>query len=212
MRPIVGNTSSEGKKPSTPTIGTASAGNAQATVPFTESTYRGKTNSGTYRATSTPGSITGTCAAPCSSITVTGLSNGTAYTFTVQLETPYGVNSDLSASSNSVTPVAPTTTTTTTTTTTAAPVTTTTTTTAAPVTTTTTTTTTAAPVCPDCGGVPPGGDWVYGYDYQACIQMQCGPFIGNWKAYFKYCSNGAVHCSYGLFIICDYSNSNACPT
>ena len=107
MRPPVGTTSSEGKKPTTPTIGTASAGNAQATVPFTASTYQGKTNSGTYRATSTPGSVTGTCTAPCSSITVTGLSNGTAYTFTVQLETPYGVNSDLSASSNSVTPVAP---------------------------------------------------------------------------------------------------------
>lgn len=107
MRPILGNTSSEGKKPTTPTIGTATAGEASASVSFTESTYRGKTNSGTYRATSTPGSITGTCTAPCSSITVTGLNNGTAYTFTVQLETPYGVNSDLSASSNSVTPVAP---------------------------------------------------------------------------------------------------------
>lgn len=104
---IPGNTSSQGKKPTTPTIGTASAGNAQATVPFTESTYRGKNNAGTYRATSSPDSIAGTCAAPCSSITVTGLSNGTAYTFTVRLETPYGVNSDNSSSSNSVTPVAP---------------------------------------------------------------------------------------------------------
>lgn len=107
MRPIVGNTSSEGKKPTTPTIGTATAGNASATVPFTESTYRGKTNSGTYRATSSPGSLSGTCAAPCSSISVTGLTNGTAYTFTVSLETPYGVNSDASSASNSVTPVAP---------------------------------------------------------------------------------------------------------
>lgn len=107
MRPIAGNTSSEGKKPTTPTIGTASAGNASATVPFTESTYKGKTNSGTYRATSSPGSISGTCSAPCSSISVSGLSNGTAYTFAVSLETPYGVNSNASAASNSVTPVAP---------------------------------------------------------------------------------------------------------
>jgi len=107
MRPVVGNTSSQGKKPATPTIGTATAGNASATVPFTESTYRGKTDSGTYRATSSPGSLSGTCAAPCSSISVTGLSNGTAYTFSVSLETPYGVNSDASSASNSVTPVAP---------------------------------------------------------------------------------------------------------
>lgn len=105
-RPI-GHSSSGGKKPSTPTIGTASAGNGQATVPFTESTYRGKTNSGTYRATSTPGSIANTCNSPCSSIVVSGLSNGTSYTFTVRLETAYGVNSDSSASSNAVTPVVP---------------------------------------------------------------------------------------------------------
>jgi len=104
---IPGNTSSQGKKPTTPTIGTASAGISQATVTFTESTYRGKNNAGTYKATSTPGSITGTCAAPCGSITVTGLSIGTAYTFTVELETPYGVKSDSSSSSNSVTPTAP---------------------------------------------------------------------------------------------------------
>lgn len=107
MRPIVGNTSSEGKKPTTPTIGAASAGNATTTVSFTESTYRGKNNAGTYRATSSPSSITGTCVAPCNSISINGLSNGTAYTFTVRLETPYGVNSDESTSSNSVTPVAP---------------------------------------------------------------------------------------------------------
>ena len=104
---ILGNIASQGKKPSTPTIGTATAGNAQATVTFTESSYRGKSNSGTYRATSSPSSIQGTCIAPCSSITVTGLSNGTAYTFVVRLETPYGVNSDNTSSSNSVTPVAP---------------------------------------------------------------------------------------------------------
>lgn len=104
---IVGNLASQGKKPTTPTIGTATAGDGSATVPFTESTYRGKSNSGTYRATSSPGGIQGTCVAPCTSISVSGLSNGTGYTFVVRLETPYGVNSDNSASSNSVTPEAP---------------------------------------------------------------------------------------------------------
>lgn len=110
---IPGNTSSQGKKPTTPTIGTASAGNGQATVPFTESTYRGKNNAGTYKAIAFQGGIqtdpikSGTCNAPCSSIAVTGLSNGTAYTFTVELETPDGVISSKSSASNSVTPTAP---------------------------------------------------------------------------------------------------------
>ena len=105
---IPGNTSSQGKKPTTPTIGTATAGNATATVTFTESTYKGKTSGGTYRATAV-NDITknGTCTAPCSSIAVSSLDNGTSYTFTVKLETPYGVNSDNSAASNSATPSAP---------------------------------------------------------------------------------------------------------
>lgn len=101
---IVGNTSSQGKKPDTPTIGTATAGNGQVTVSFTESSYKGKTAGGTYRATA--GANSGTCSSPCSSITVTGLSNGTQYCFTVALETPYGVNSD-SSSQACATPVAP---------------------------------------------------------------------------------------------------------
>ena len=49
---IPGNTSSQGKKPTTPTIGAASAGNAEVSIGFTESTYKGKTSGGTYRATS----------------------------------------------------------------------------------------------------------------------------------------------------------------
>lgn len=110
---IPGNTSSQGKKPTTPTIGTATAGSSAATVAFTESTYRGKTNSGTYKAIAFIGGVqtdplrSGTCNAPCSSIAVSSLTNGTAYTFKVELETPYGVISDVSASSNSVTPSAP---------------------------------------------------------------------------------------------------------
>lgn len=104
---IPGITLSQGKKPTTPTISTATAGDATATVTFTESTYKGKANGGTYQATSSPQSIIGTCTAPCSSIAVSPLVNGTAYTFTVKLQTPDGVNSDSSAASNSVSPVAP---------------------------------------------------------------------------------------------------------
>ena len=102
--PIIGNLSSGGKKPTTPTIGTATAGNTSATVAYTASTYTGKGGAVTYTATSSPGGFTGTGASP---ITVSGLTNGTAYTFTVRTTTSYGVASDNSAASNSVTPVAP---------------------------------------------------------------------------------------------------------
>ena len=103
--PIIGNNSSGGKKPGTPTSVSASAGNASATVSFTEPTYEGKTGTATYVATSSPGSVTGT--STTSPITVSSLSNGTAYTFTVVSTTPYGVSSDTSSASSSVTPVAP---------------------------------------------------------------------------------------------------------
>jgi hypothetical protein len=99
--PIVGNTSSQGKKPTTPVIGTATALNASASVAFTPSTYIGKSGI-TYTATSTPGGFTGSNTV--SPITVGGLNNGTAYTFTVVGSTASGVPSDASAFSNSVTP------------------------------------------------------------------------------------------------------------
>ena len=102
--PIPGNTSSEGKKPTTPIIGTASAGNASASVAFTPSTYVGK-GTITYTATSNPGGLTGSSAT--SPITVSSLTNGTAYTFSIVGTTNYGVPSDASGFSNSVTPVAP---------------------------------------------------------------------------------------------------------
>jgi hypothetical protein len=96
---------SAGRKPDAPTVGTATAGNAEATVTFTAPSYTGKPNSSlTYTATSSPGSITGTNSV--SPITVTGLSNGTAYTFTVKLNNTV-MDSDSSAQSNSVTPVLP---------------------------------------------------------------------------------------------------------
>lgn len=103
---IVGNPPSGGKKPTTPTIGTASDGGTgtTASVAFTPSTYIGK-GTITYTATSSPGSITGTGSG--SPITVSGLTTGTAYTFTVAGTTNYGVLSDSSAASNSVTPANP---------------------------------------------------------------------------------------------------------
>jgi hypothetical protein len=104
--PILGNLSSAGKKPTTPTIGTATDGGngTSASVAFTASSYIGKSTI-TYTALSNPGSITGTGSA--SPITVSGLTTGTAYTFTVKGDTAYGVASDYSAASNSVTPASP---------------------------------------------------------------------------------------------------------
>ena len=110
--PIVGVTSSsDGRKPSAPIIGTAVAGNAQASVPFSVPTYLGKPgNNNLYTATSNPGAQTGT--STTSPITVTGLTNGTAYTFTVTASTRTASNtviavSDASSASNSITPVVP---------------------------------------------------------------------------------------------------------
>jgi len=97
--------SSSGRKPGTPTIGTATEGNSQATVTFTAPTYLGKPDSPlTYTAISSPSSISNTGSG--SPITVTGLSNGTAYTFTVKLNNTV-LDSDLSSATNSVTPAAP---------------------------------------------------------------------------------------------------------
>jgi hypothetical protein len=92
-----------GLQPSAPTIGTATAGDTSASVAFTASSYIGK-GTITYTATSSPGGFTGTGAS--SPLTVSGLSNGTAYTFTVVGNTNYGVASLASASSNSITPAA----------------------------------------------------------------------------------------------------------
>ena len=96
--------STGGLIPTAPTVGTAVAANVAATVAFTASSYIGK-GTITYTATSTPGNFTGT--EPLSPLTILGLTNGTSYTFTVVGITDYGVSSEASAASNSVTPVAP---------------------------------------------------------------------------------------------------------
>ena len=103
--------SSDGRQPSAPTIGTASADNASASVPFTNPSYLGKPSTNNiYVALSSPGSVTASSAT--SPISVTGLTNGTAYTFTVTARTRNSDNSVIatsipSSASNSVTPVAP---------------------------------------------------------------------------------------------------------
>ncbi|AAR34084.1 fibronectin type III domain-containing protein [Geobacter sulfurreducens] len=87
--------------PGAPTSVTASPDDGQATVSFTAPASTGGAAITGYTVTSTPGSITGTCAAsPC---LITGLTNGTAYTFTVTATNSAGTSS-ASAASNSVTP------------------------------------------------------------------------------------------------------------
>lgn len=81
--------------PLAPTVVTAVAGNGQATI-----TFSGGSGS-SYTVTSNPGGFTAT--GPASPLTVTGLSNGVAYTFTVVATNSCG-SSPASVASNSVTP------------------------------------------------------------------------------------------------------------
>lgn len=90
--------------PGAPTIGTATAGNTQATVAFTAPTNTGGTTITGYTVTSNPGGLTSSGAgAP---ITVNGLTNGVAYTFTVTATNSAGTGA-ASAASNSITPASP---------------------------------------------------------------------------------------------------------
>src|SRR5664280_1283650 len=98
---VASNSVTPSSGPGAPTIGTATAGNAQATVTFTAPASNGGSAITGYTVTSTPGSITKT--GTVSPIIVTGLTNGTAYTFTV-IATNATSNSLPSAASNSVTP------------------------------------------------------------------------------------------------------------
>ena len=68
--------------PGAPTIGTATAGNAQATVSFTPPASNGGSPITSYTATCTPGNLTAIGSA--SPLTVTGLTNNTLYTCSVR--------------------------------------------------------------------------------------------------------------------------------
>lgn len=90
-------------QPSAPTIGVAVKGNASAQVPFTAGSDGGFAIT-SYTAISNPGSITGVLSqAGSGTITVSGLTNGTSYTFTVHSTNSVG-NSPESGISNAVVP------------------------------------------------------------------------------------------------------------
>jgi hypothetical protein len=79
--------------PTAPTIGAVSAGANAVKVAFT-----GTTNAGSYTVTSNPGGLTQT--GQSSPIAIQGLTNGTAYTFTVKGNNGYGSGTASSASSS----------------------------------------------------------------------------------------------------------------
>jgi|GEM_PF-1816944 hypothetical protein len=87
--------------PDAPTIGTATAGDAQASVTFLAPSYNGGASISGYTITSSPGGKTGS--GSTSPITVTGLTNGIAYTFKVTATNSAGT-SNSSWASNSVMP------------------------------------------------------------------------------------------------------------
>jgi FtsP/CotA-like multicopper oxidase with cupredoxin domain len=87
--------------PGAPIIGTAVAGNAKATVNFSPPVGTGGSPILYYTATSSPGGISATGTG--SPIVVTGLTNGTTYTFTVTATNAIGTGAP-SAPSNAVTP------------------------------------------------------------------------------------------------------------
>ncbi|HCE45674.1 MAG TPA: laccase [Lentisphaeria bacterium] len=90
--------------PAAPTIGTAVAGNGQATVSFipVPLASNGGTAITSYTVTSAPGGLT--ASKTTSPIIVTGLTNGTAYTFSVTANNAVGTGA-ASASTTAVTPV-----------------------------------------------------------------------------------------------------------
>jgi hypothetical protein len=90
--------------PNAPTIGTAVKGDATASVAFTAPANVGGSAITSYAVQSTPGNVGASGAS--SPITVSGLTNGTGYTFRVTALNSYGP-SPASGASNSVTPSAP---------------------------------------------------------------------------------------------------------
>lgn len=89
--------------PGTPGTPTAVAGDGQATVTIVAPSSGGAAD--TYLVTSSPGGLTCTVTSPSTSCTVSGLTNGTAYTFTSTATNSIGT-SGASAASSAVTPVA----------------------------------------------------------------------------------------------------------
>lgn len=90
--------------PGTPGTPSAVAGNAQATVTVVAPGSGGSPTS--YTVTSAPGGLTCTVTVPATSCIVSGITNGTAYTFTSTATNGAGT-SGVSAASAAVTPLAP---------------------------------------------------------------------------------------------------------
>ncbi len=90
--------------PGAPTGVTATAGDGQATVSFSAPAFTGGAAITGYTVTSNPGGVT--ASGTSSPIIITGLTNGTSYTFTVKATNSAGTGA-ASSESNSVTPQAP---------------------------------------------------------------------------------------------------------
>ena len=92
--------------PGAPTIGTATATSWNtATVAFTAPVNNGNTTITSYTATSNPGGLTGTVTqAGSGTITVSGLSGNTSYTFTVTATNSVGTSAASAASTSISTP------------------------------------------------------------------------------------------------------------
>jgi len=88
--------------PGVPRINIVTAGNAQATISFSTPATNGGSAITSYTVTSNPGGFT--ASGSSSPITVTGLTNGTSYTFTMTATNAIGTGS-ASGASSSVTPV-----------------------------------------------------------------------------------------------------------
>ncbi len=98
---IASNAVTPATTPNAPTGITATRGNGQATISFTAPVNNGGSVITSYTVTSNIGGFTGTSSG--SPITITGLTNGVAYTFTVIATNALG-DSVASSVSNAVTP------------------------------------------------------------------------------------------------------------
>lgn len=92
--------------PGQPTNATAVAGNGSAVVSWTAPASDGGSAISSYTVTANPGGATCTASAPATTCTISALTNGTAYTFTVSATNGVGTSSASSASA-AATPIAP---------------------------------------------------------------------------------------------------------